>query len=324
MWPLIAWMTTLVMQSVGRACRAPYALSAALRCSPFVCLCDTVLIIVEVPYLQYKTGCSFQVATRHVWYDRFEKESQGFDRSSEERLITELYGRVHELRTLMAKGIAKRFRVVLRYMTPQILEQQIQLQTLEAPVNEAVHPDEFLSGISPDVFTIEIPAILQVSGRSGVSTGFFPATGIREPTCSTVPNQGHCEPQAGTSERPRQPSQIIRDDNTDAPIEADVSRMSQDPADGFMCLTLADTEEPLDVSPPVSESHEVEPLLSDRPLQHTHYTGYAIDRTWRLSIGAFLIGALPQTVKVFAMRGITGTQTMVSIYLIAFIVPKVF
>jgi hypothetical protein len=49
-----------------------------------------------------------------------------------------------------------------------------------------------------------------------------------------------------------------------------------------------------------------------------------MDRTWRYSIGAFLVGALPQTVKVFAMQGVPGTQFIVAIYLFAFLVPELF
>jgi hypothetical protein len=52
------------------------------------------------------------------------------------------------------------------------------------------------------------------------------------------------------------------------------------------------------------------------------YEGSAIDRTWRLSMVSFIIGALPQAVKVFGMRGIPLTQTLVAFLVVSFLVPE--
>lgn len=53
------------------------------------------------------------------------------------------------------------------------------------------------------------------------------------------------------------------------------------------------------------------------------HPGSAIDRTWRLSMGAFVVGALPQMIKVFGMRGILKTQITTAILLVSFLIPEI-
>jgi len=52
--------------------------------------------------------------------------------------------------------------------------------------------------------------------------------------------------------------------------------------------------------------------------------GCAVDRSWRLSMVSFIFGALPQAVKVFAMKGIPVTQIVVAFLLSSFITAEVF
>jgi len=47
-----------------------------------------------------------------------------------------------------------------------------------------------------------------------------------------------------------------------------------------------------------------------------------IDHLWRFNIIFFILGALPQSIKVFGMRGIPGTQTWTAFFLAAFLVPE--
>lgn len=47
-------------------------------------------------------------------------------------------------------------------------------------------------------------------------------------------------------------------------------------------------------------------------------SGSSIDRAWRQSMISFIIGALPQAIKVFGMRGIPCTQALVACYVIIF------
>jgi hypothetical protein len=44
-----------------------------LKSSIFVCIADTILMLVMFVWLLFR-GCSFRAAARHVWYDRFEVE----------------------------------------------------------------------------------------------------------------------------------------------------------------------------------------------------------------------------------------------------------
>jgi hypothetical protein len=65
-------------------------------------------------------------------------------------------------------------------------------------------------------------------------------------------------------------------------------------------------------------------LIIGSPVESRFYPGSAIDRTWRYGIVAFLIGALPQVIKVFAMQGIPFTKILISIFVVAFTVPEIF
>jgi hypothetical protein len=57
---------------------------------------------------------------------------------------------------------------------------------------------------------------------------------------------------------------------------------------------------------------------------HKAYAGSAIDHNWHLSMAAFILGALPQAIKVFAMSCIPGTQACTAVLLAAFVVPEMF
>jgi len=52
--------------------------------------------------------------------------------------------------------------------------------------------------------------------------------------------------------------------------------------------------------------------------------GSAVDRSWRLSMVSFIFGALPQAVKVFAMKGIPVTQITVAFLVVSFITAEAF
>ena len=44
---------------------------------------------------------------------------------------------------------------------------------------------------------------------------------------------------------------------------------------------------------------------------------------WRLSMASFIVGALPQAIKVFCMRGVPLTQTLVAFLVVSFLVPEI-
>jgi len=67
------------------------------------------------------------------------------------------------------------------------------------------------------------------------------------------------------------------------------------------------------------------PSTSKEPITYrTDLPGCAVDRSWRLSMVSFIFGALPQAVKVFAMKGIPVTQIAVAFLLSSFITAEVF
>lgn len=45
---------------------------------------------------------------------------------------------------------------------------------------------------------------------------------------------------------------------------------------------------------------------------------------WRYNMAGFLLGALPQAVKVFSMSGVFITQACIGVLLVSFIVPEIF
>jgi hypothetical protein len=76
-WPIIACILNVMLQNVGRVCGGHFKDSVALRSSPFVCIADTILMLVEFIWMLV-VGCPVRVAIRHVWYDRFEKEKDQY------------------------------------------------------------------------------------------------------------------------------------------------------------------------------------------------------------------------------------------------------
>ena len=84
--------------------------------------------------------------------------------------------------------------------------------------------------------------------------------------------------------------------------------------------TLSNERETVGVfSTPTTPSRDLETTANSKYL-----AGSSIDHNWRQSMFAFTIGAAPQALKVFAMRGTPITQVVTSVYVIAFLVPESF
>ena len=69
---------------------------------------------------------------------------------------------------------------------------------------------------------------------------------------------------------------------------------------------------------PSANAFTITPNYMDPP------PGSTVDRGWRLSILSFVLGAFPQAVKVFAMKGVPFTQVFIAIFVVSFIVPEAF
>lgn len=81
MWPVIACMFALMMQKVGKTCSIPPWTSPYIRPWPIICVADSIISIVKLICL-ICVGCSFRTAARHVWYDRFRRETDYYDLST--------------------------------------------------------------------------------------------------------------------------------------------------------------------------------------------------------------------------------------------------
>jgi hypothetical protein len=75
-----------------------------------------------------------------------------------------------------------------------------------------------------------------------------------------------------------------------------------------------------DVSAAASDTALLEPG-SQEP--HEWYSGSAVDHIWRLSMATYILGALPQAIKVFGMKNVPWTQTFVALSLANFLVPEI-
>lgn len=54
------------------------------------------------------------------------------------------------------------------------------------------------------------------------------------------------------------------------------------------------------------------------------HSGSTIDRTWRWTMVGFILGVLPQAIKIFGSQGIPYTQALVGIQLATFVVLELF
>jgi hypothetical protein len=74
--------------------------------------------------------------------------------------------------------------------------------------------------------------------------------------------------------------------------------------------------------PSQEQTNSVQPC--PEPTSSTLYPGSDIDATWRMSMTAFVLGSLPQAIKVFSMRGVIYTQAIVGILLAHFFLAEMF
>jgi hypothetical protein len=72
---------------------------------------------------------------------------------------------------------------------------------------------------------------------------------------------------------------------------------------------------------------ELESTPGDAPLIvpgfQKPYPGSGIDRAWRVSIFGYIVGALPQAIRVFGMRGVPLTHTIVGTFSLSFVITEV-
>ncbi|KAH7379616.1 hypothetical protein BKA66DRAFT_610171 [Pyrenochaeta sp. MPI-SDFR-AT-0127] len=121
----------------------------------------------------------------------------------------------------------------------------------------------------------------------------------------------------------QEPYRSDRQSNSDPPVRVGVSMQANCSTQESSSVQIEATEGNNQGPRVVVTTHGAPPTPGDTESQ-VMYPGSAIDRAWRRSMMTFILGALPQAIKVFGMRGIPITQTIIAILLTAFIVPEWF
>jgi len=337
-------MVTVAVQNVGRVNRAPLVVSAALRCSPLVALSDAIMMLAELAVFLH-AGCSLRVAARHVWYDRFDRDSDWFKVEDQQRIVAGWERRIEELTHAfdafvvnVVSAMVSRFRareqgqIAPGHLTGDtILE--IQLRTDHLPSSK---------------LDMAVKTSIQASSSSQAGpsrqTQITAAISLQEPdkdellTCylqaiedAQLAHQFQSETRAdGHGDR-------LTDVFANASLSTTAGKGKQPVKGGageFDAITSEDVSSTRNIDDSSSVTVfsaasfqlnvETPTALPNWTPKDQFYSGSAIDGTWRLGIGAFLVGALPQAIKVFAMRGISITTTAVCIYLLSFIIPEIF
>lgn len=266
---------------------------------------DAIFMIIKLIVLSLWARCSAMSAAQHVWYDRFD---QALDQEAAKN-----YGYLYEWLTGILAWIIIGPGKSTKVNNTQASSEQAGVQTMPSHGDgiglEDLHPDNPL----PSVPTSRAagpsdqyrPTITPIPHDRPVVLGALPAP--EQPSTSVTDLESHQEDYISadshmSSQLEERPSIDLADENR-ASMESEETRADHQP-------------------PTTNQESEQEPLIGESPKQF--YDGSGIDRSWRLSFLAFLIGAVPQAVKVFSMRGVGYTQTLISMYLIGFGVPEVF
>ena len=286
-WPVIASMLMIMMQNTGRVCGAAYVYSAALRTSPLVCAIDLVMMLVEfVSLLAVK--CSVIDATKHVWYGRFERDD------------------LEELDDLLDQENS----IPLNFPVRDWFETDGEVTSNTTKPSD--RQDPATSGINTELETLaiaELQPMSKAAGKAPIRSASLPLT-LADDVQSTTALSHRVENFAEPG-----PSTLTRSSNL-----AGSSARAEPPTHTNLSTNSASRSEQL--CKHLSNGHRFRGEY--RLFENKLHPGSSIDRTWRLSMGAFMLGAFPQIIKIFAMRGIPWTQALVFIYLAGFIIPEVF
>jgi hypothetical protein len=277
-WPVMACALAVLLQETGRVAEQPFFFSYALRACPFVCVFDTLMMLLKFVAM-LAVGCSPQTAVRHVWYDRFDE-----DRDSSSR-----------------KGFSE-------YLE-DLREEHRSVSVAAENTIESVSSADLHRNPNPEEEYMCSGALPAVSDQESVLTD-VPLATSRTPDDSFFSQPLHTttSPSMDIAEELERPdgetsTQSLNDTSNTLP--------GQD-------QTIVDSTTTVAAPSSSPNAFMVTPNYMDAP------PGSTVDRGWRLSIISFVLGAFPQAIKVFVMRGVPLTQTLVAIYVISFIVPEIF
>ena len=288
-WPVMACALAVLLQETGRVIDASFSFSYAIRACPLVCVFDTSMMLLKF-VVMLAVGCSPRTAVRHVWYDRF-------DRDEDDR-VRSFWASFYEGFPIMGERVQR---------------------SVSVTADNTVEP---VSSADPHVD-------LDHDGDEYMCSGALPAVGDQGPGLADVPLATLRTPDASSISRPPRTTTIFSMDVTEVgfnvtelehPHEEPPAAPPNDASDTLteQSQAIADNTATVTAPSPFPNTFMVTARYMDPP------PGSVVDRVWRLSMLSFVFGALPQAIKVFAMRGIPVTQLLVAIYFVSFIVPEAF
>ena len=314
-WPIMACILAVLLQETGRVLDAPIDFSYSLRACPVACAFDTLMMLLKF-VVMLAVGCSPRNAVRHVWYDRF-------DQDQEDRVQLGLMEYRNEYAFLVDGGPES-----LNLLATKILEVFREFVS----VNDREHPSDSVAADN----TIELVSSEDLDGCScsvedeHMCSGALPAVDHHQQMLTDVTLATSQPTDALSISQTLQTANIPSMDVAEVGIS--VSEGLERPGEETSVVLLNDASNNL---PEQSRTIVNDAATVPEPLPRTNTfmmtanymnppPGSTIDRNWRLSMISFGFGALPQAIKIFAMRGIPCTQAFVGIFLISFIVPEVF
>ena len=268
---------------------ASFSFSYAIRACPLVCVFDTSMMLLKF-VVMLAVGCSPRTAVRHVWYDRFDQDEDDRVRSFWASFLEEL--------PIMGERVKR---------------------SVSVTADNTVEP---VSSADPDVN-------LNHDGDEYMCSGALPAVGDQGPGLADVPLATLRTPDASSISRPPRTATMLSMDVTEVGLSVtELERPHEEPpaaplneASGTLTeqsQTIVDNTPTVAAPSPFPNTFMATANYMNPP------PGSVVDRVWRLSMLSFVFGALPQGIKVFAMRGVPVTQLLVAIFLVSFLVPEVF
>ncbi|KAF2821480.1 hypothetical protein CC86DRAFT_386431 [Ophiobolus disseminans] len=331
-WPIIACTFAVILQDSGKVNSLHQDNSYALKSSFIICFLDTSLMIVELVCLMC-VGCSFRVAARHVWYNRFDGEEAPSDNAW-----------IFFFKAIRGEKRDDYYSISIASETPAHLTSRTltgldhhhgssRVGTTNLGYHQ--HPTVAWQGCAagrPEPSTL---TMMNNHDHNGTFTASGSVASIREhytvvplesiivPTIVTQPptpgslnvnvlgwngiNKG--KPTASPMISERLPyakfEAFMEHDSQETGPSGEIHGSSEE-----LEITEYDNQE---TAPSSEACHPFEEVAEP-----------AIDHTWRIGTIAFILGALPQAIKIFGMRSIPFTQFSVAVFFVTFLVAEVF
>ncbi|KAH6865371.1 hypothetical protein BKA58DRAFT_220146 [Alternaria rosae] len=336
-WSVMACSLAVLLQETGKVVNAPYRISYALRASPLICAIDTFLMLLKF-MVMLAVGCSPRMAVRHVWYDRFVEDEDIGDRSWVVWVWRD-FSRKHRLSSTTGNdpscvGVPQNdgptfdgeAQGTSSGAPPGSDNGEIRLADVQhlntTPAIDTVEPTPIPSrkdDLDSTDAELGCSRALPVMSKEGSDIVSLPAN--YPPGSSAILIRRSSQPGTGVTSSVTQ-TEAIATQEPDQPDGKDVA-----PTSGSVSIVHQEQSpnNATDEAPTTVGQSLDRPSPSEVSITYmTDLPGCAVDRSWRLSMVSFIFGALPQAVKVFAMKGIPVTQIVVAFLISSFITSEVF